>query len=248
MKELNPYKDLIQRFLDDEISAQEAAVFKEKYANDEQFHREADKAIKTHLALITVSRMNNHAMAAGKIIIPELEHEKKAPVRPLFRKDLLIRVAAALMPLMVVSSVLFFFLRPGDSSIELYHEYFKERSFIYKNFEGETTLTGLSLKEILTLDAKTLGLDPVKLSSLLSMGITNMKEDNYGNAIKIFRLVAATKNIHYSQDAEWYLALCYIRLNEKREAVSLLDEIRRNPSHAYYSNALKLKKQLKRVR
>jgi tetratricopeptide (TPR) repeat protein len=72
---------------------------------------------------------------------------------------------------------------------------------------------------------KVLEKKPNDMQTVLLKGVSNFEEKRYPEAKQSFGKVIDDKNNLYIDQAEWYLALCYINTNEKEKAQSLLTKI-----------------------
>jgi len=86
--------------------------------------------------------------------------------------------------------------------------------------------------------------DPENMQSVLLNGISNFENRNYPEATGSFSKVIADDNNYYIDHAQWYLALCYIKTEEKLKAVELLTAIEKSKT-IYSRNARKILRDLK---
>lgn len=86
--------------------------------------------------------------------------------------------------------------------------------------------------------------DPGNMQSVLLNGISNFENRNYPEAKGSFSKVIADNNNYYIDHAQWYLALCYIKTEEKLKAVEILSAIEKSKT-IYSRNARKILRDLK---
>jgi len=72
--------------------------------------------------------------------------------------------------------------------------------------------------------------DPGNIESTMLYGVSNFEDRNYPEAEKSFHKVREDNNNLYLEDAEWYLALCYLKTNEMEKAVAWFTSIRESRS------------------
>jgi tetratricopeptide (TPR) repeat protein len=70
--------------------------------------------------------------------------------------------------------------------------------------------------------SKVIDNEPGNMHSVLLNGISNFEMQNYPEAKGSFSKVIADNNNYYIDHAQWYLALCYIRTDERLKAIDLL--------------------------
>lgn len=72
---------------------------------------------------------------------------------------------------------------------------------------------------------KVLEKQPENMHSVLLNGISNFEIENYPEAENSFLNVIKDNNNYYIDHAHWYLALCYIKTDEKPKAIEQLTKI-----------------------
>ena len=82
------------------------------------------------------------------------------------------------------------------------------------------------------------------MESTMLYGVSNFEDKNYPVAKQSFTSIVVNNDNYYIEDAQWYLALCYIQTNEQSKAVDQLIIIRN--SNSIYSNDAR--KVLRRIR
>jgi hypothetical protein len=92
--------------------------------------------------------------------------------------------------------------------------------------------------------SKVLGSDSDNMESTMLYGVSNFEERNYPEAEQSFTKVVDNNDNLYIEDANWYLALCYIQTDEIAKAVKQLTLIKKSES-LYRSDARKILKKIK---
>jgi hypothetical protein len=80
--------------------------------------------------------------------------------------------------------------------------------------------------------------NPKDMSANLLNGISNYEDKKYREAKQSFGMVIDDNNNLYVDQAEWYLALCYLQTDENDKAMKLF-EIIRNEGGFYSKDAKK---------
>lgn len=91
---------------------------------------------------------------------------------------------------------------------------------------------------------KVLSNDPKYMESAMYSGVSKYEENNYPEAVQKFKLVVDDGKNLYIEDAQWYLALCYIQTNDKELALNQLDLIK-NSESIYSKSAGKIFRRLR---
>jgi tetratricopeptide (TPR) repeat protein len=86
--------------------------------------------------------------------------------------------------------------------------------------------------------------NPKDMSATLLHGISNFEESKYREAKQSFGKVIDDNRNLYIDQAQWYLALCYLRTDEKERAVKLM-EIIGNEGGFYARDAKKILRNMK---
>jgi trehalose-6-phosphatase len=82
------------------------------------------------------------------------------------------------------------------------------------------------------------------MESVMFYGVSNFEEKNYPIAEKSFAEVVDNNDNLYIEDAQWYLALCYVQTDEQSKAVQQLEMIRNSESF-YKKEARKVLRRIK---
>lgn len=145
------------------------------------------------------------------------------------------RVAAGFALLAGVSTMLWFMLRPSFNE-RIYSAYYKpyDASAIVRS--GTPQTTDLFSSALLAYDSsnyehswkllKDLSIiDQNNMPAFFFRGVAAMELNKFDDAEFSFKKIINDNNSLYVENAEWYLALCYIKNNDKVLAKSLLTKI-----------------------
>ncbi len=94
------------------------------------------------------------------------------------------------------------------------------------------------------ISAKCLASDPKYMESTMLYGVSNYEEENYPEAKQSFTKVIDNNNNLFLEDAQWYLALCYLKTDEKEKAIDQLNFIKKSES-IYRDDARKILRKMK---
>ena len=82
------------------------------------------------------------------------------------------------------------------------------------------------------------------MAANLYSGISLMETEKYLKASKSFQTIITNNNNLFIEQSKWYLAMCYIRMNNTNKAKTILNELV-NEDSFYKKPARKVLKELK---
>lgn len=250
---------LIEKYLAGEATDSELSELKQ-LMNDETAKQE-----------ITLQRLMKGVMRAQEekdfheqlnhlseeILLPKMGSKQnatkeKAKVKNLFPQSWVLAIAATLTLLIVALVV--FNQQFGNTSQDLYASYYQPLSA--KNVRGtaQEELQANMLKAYNTSDYQSakplleqlLEKQPEnaeRLTLLLANCLLNL--DNTSKVIQLLKPLSIQNTSDFQEDAQWYLALSYLKANQIDEAKELIKEIQSNPNHLYTTKAKQLAIELK---
>jgi hypothetical protein len=89
------------------------------------------------------------------------------------------------------------------------------------------------------LFSKVVESNPQDMQSELLNGLSNFEDQKYPEAKNSFVNVIDNKNNFFVETAKWYLALCYVKTNEREKAITLFENIG-NESGIYRKDAINI--------
>lgn len=145
-------------------------------------------------------------------------------------------IAASIVVLVSISVVLkkTVFVRVNSSG--LFAAYYQPYFFVVDQTRGSDSLADVLINEATELykagdyelasniSANVLELDPKQVKALFIHGLTMIEVKNYQKAADEFGLILSNYD-SYQLEAKWYLALCFLKLERKRDAKILLREL-----------------------
>jgi tetratricopeptide (TPR) repeat protein len=168
-------------------------------------------------------------------------HTRKA-LRPVFA-----RFVAILTGVIVIGSITFFMDRNlnSDEIINRYYNVYEYPS-VQRSAQSETNNDFTLAMELYNthqygeaanLFNKVLERNPKDMSSEFLYGMSNLEEKNYPIAEQSFDKVISNNDSYFIEDAQWYLAWCYIKTNDRENSVKQLEIIKKEGG--FYSKKAK---------
>jgi TolA-binding protein len=238
----------IERYNCGEMSDSEKTWFEKELEGNEKLRNEV------HLRKQTDNILRNQDIISLRSKLSRIETERKAAIpAPRFSAKKILRSAAVITILILLGSITVF-NRGNISTDELLKPYDKpyqpstgQRSVQINNDEDFNQ----GLEYYNTSDYKTAALyfnkvveaNPKDMAATLLSGISNYNETRYSEAkVSFGKVIDDNKNLYIDQ-AQWYLAECYLRTDEKEKAVKLLEAIKKEEGY-YSKDARKLLRKL----
>jgi len=241
--------ELINSFLDNELSVEEAELFRKRYAEDPEFAREVNQRSRVHISLDALSRVSRKTMAEKPFLIkihPGMTSYGTGGRKPRGWRKVL-PYAAVLVVRIAAGTVFFLTGRPKPGPAELYTAYYKPPDpNAIPTPRGGPDLTDFSflLEEIdRGMQAAT---DTLKTpDEYFYFGVYCMNQERFTEAIYAFSVLAGSSDRYYRDDGQWYLGLCYLKLNRMDDAIRIFSEIALTKGHAHQEESRELLGKLK---
>ncbi|NLV17970.1 MAG: tetratricopeptide repeat protein [Bacteroidetes bacterium] len=173
-------------------------------------------------------------------------------------KNHFFRYAAVIAGFMLIGSLVLFKGRNVQSD-ELFNDY-------YTTYQIQTNTPSRSFDDVTNVNSdyitavdyynvsdyrnaavyfsKVISSDPHYMESRMLYGVSNFEQKNYPIAQRSFTEVIDDNDNFFIEDAQWYLALCYIKTDEKEKAVNQLKTIK-NSGSLYRNEARKILRKIK---
>ncbi len=229
MMETNNYSHLIEKYLFNQMSESEKREFEIQVESNPSLAEELE------LQKSLFEAANDEDF---KKILPSLKSAEQDYLATLSKKRYLwfspknLLLYAASLLLIVLFSWLYFVNNNKVESIELFATYYEPypmvlsfrgkndlingtvNSYNEKNFESVIT----SMNQLILEDS--LGFVPY-----MYLGIAHLELGNLDKAIENFTVVSDSNNATFRQQANWYIALTYLKANESEKARNILIEL-----------------------
>jgi tetratricopeptide (TPR) repeat protein len=226
-------KTWFQKELDGNAKLREEVVLRKK----------ADLALKSYDSILL----------RNKLTEIEKRRAEKVPVKHQ-KKHVTLRYAALVTGLIIISSILYFNSRnlSKDEIISRYYKPYEGISTSRSQQYVNNTDYSIALEYYNVHDyrnaalyfSKVLSSDPKYMESVMHYGVSNYEVKNYPEAKKSFIKVIDNNDNLFIEDAQWYLALCYIQTEELKKAADQLTLIKKSES-IYRKDAGKILRRMK---
>lgn len=227
--ETNDFSYFIERYNAGEMSDSEKLWFEKELEGNDYLRNEVEARKKTDEIL----RRQDIISLRNKLSSIEMDRKQRETKKP--QKQIFVRSAAFVAVLVIVGSIIIF----TDSNLstnDIMKKYYEE----YKPTSGQRSVSSekdelftQGLRYFQTQDyrnaalffSKVIESEPKDMYATLLKGISNFEESSYSEAKKSFGTVIDDNKNLYIDQAQWYLALCYLQTDEKARAIDLLHTI-----------------------
>ncbi|MBC8490235.1 MAG: tetratricopeptide repeat protein [Bacteroidetes bacterium] len=168
------------------------------------------------------------------------------------------KIAASIALFLTITVVLLIIFRHGKTNEELFAEYFKPyTNIITTRNQLSDEYNKLMSNALYYYETREYNKANIFFLELTNEGITNdtlmfyygissLGNNDPSKAINIFEMILTGQGRTFFQQAEWYLALAYIKNGDKEKAIEMLEKLIDNNTY-YKTDAKKLIKELRKV-
>ncbi len=242
--------EIMDKYLNGEMNDQELKHFEHLLASDEKVREELDLHQSIDHAIMEEDIMN--LRDTMNTIYTEDEKVKRAPAGISRRK--LYYAAATFALLMATGGIVKKVTQPDYNNYETFEKYYEpyEVTVTYRSGNTETDrllLTALqryedeNYEQALVLFEQLLEKRNDDMAVNLYSGISYMEVEKYQKATHSFQTIITDNNNLFIEQAEWYLAMCYLKTEDNTKAKELLDELIHKESY-YKEMAKRIKNEL----
>ena len=249
MMKTRDFSYFIERYNSFEMTEAERQWFLKEMDNNEQLKREVG------LRRQTDEILKKSDVISLRLKLSQIEKNRQERLRArTSRRSSVIRFAAVFAGAAVITSLLLFSGRTltSEEIIDRYYLSYEapsaQRSMAY---EANTDyILGLryynahDYKNAALQFSKVLEINPDDMQTHMLSGVSNMEDKRYSEAEKSFTTVVDDNNNLFIESASWYLALCYVKTEERDKAHEMLVSIR-NEGGFYSRDAKKVIRRLK---
>jgi tetratricopeptide (TPR) repeat protein len=217
--------------------------------NNEKLRKEVELRRRTDTVLKNQDLIN----LRNKLVAIEKNRGKPIPAKKTGR-HLNIKYAAAIAGFVIIGSIALLSNKQLSSNeiLDRFYKPYEAASSLrseemIKNQDYKLALEYYNIhdyRNAAVFFSKVLENDPGNMHSELLNGISNFENQNYPEAKGSFSKVIADNNNYYIDHAQWYLALCYIKTDEKLKAIDQLVIIEKSKT-IYRKDARKILRSLK---
>lgn len=225
--------DLLVRYLDNELSADERAELESRLRNDSGLRERltnlqvATEAIKQYGTAQQVSTVHSEMMSelSGKT-----NSDKSVGIRRMVR--ITMAIAASIL---IVFIGIRLYLSSQVSAETLYEDAFVDFQVSVSRGSAQDFSTIEKAYQAKNYNGVVQSIRSTRLDSKdsLLVGLSYLHVQTPAQAISILQRLASADN-DFRQDAEFYLALAYLKNKEQEKALPLVEKISGNPMHLYY--------------
>ena len=227
--------ELIDEKLSGELSVESLEAFDMDLEKDAELmaefelHKEVDEAIQESEVIELRKKLE---------LVHDLTQNKKQPglLRTILRHKLSRIAAASFVVLLLITSLSLYFLRPdgnmsNDSLFKIYYQPDAALLIRGTNSQNATLIQAFQMYEnkeynnALSLFSEVLDKDSENIPVQFYSGISNIELGQYQEALHPFNFIMDHKQNLYVERAEWYTALCFLKVNENENAVDLFRKI-----------------------
>jgi tetratricopeptide (TPR) repeat protein len=244
------FSHFIEKYIAGEMGKDERQWFEQELEGNENLRSEVNLRKNTDMIL------KNQKIISLRNKLSQIEKQRKerGVVASNSKRPTYISYAAVITALVVIGSILLFTGKsPGsDEVINRYYKTYEPPAGSRSGQSVENADFTLALEFYNTNDyahaavffSKVVESNPRDMQSVLLRGVSNFEDKKYPEAKMSFVTVIDDNNNLFIEAAKWYLALCYIKTNEKEKAISQL-QIINEEGGIYSKNARKILRKLK---
>ncbi|HZK61170.1 MAG TPA: hypothetical protein VFC41_03785 [Anaerovoracaceae bacterium] len=234
----------IERYNAGEMSDAEKPLFRkeldgsEKLRNEVHLRKRTDEILKKQDIISLRNKLS--------LIDSRKRREAELPVRNL--KNLVFMKYAAVIAGLVLIGSITLFSGKNLSRDEIMNRYYKayEASSSQRSIQFESNAdfdlamefyNAHDYKKAAIYFSKVIENSPKDMQSILLYGVSNFEDKKYPEAKQSFDKVISDGNNLFIETAEWYLALCYLNIDERKKAIKQLRII--NKEGGFYKDDAK---------
>jgi tetratricopeptide (TPR) repeat protein len=228
--------EMLMRYLDGELTTNEREKLDRQLAEDANLKKEYEKLV---LAREAVRQYGLQKKVSGihQQMIQELQRPvtKISPVRRIIRYSM---AAAAGVLLIVAGLMVYNYLSISSEKIfaanyRTYETAIMRDENNQQTSQLEKAYAGKKYDEVVQITFER----PLTIKEILLKGMAYMEIGDTEKAIEQYRQVTAQSSSAglMKEEAEYYLVLAYIRSKQYSAALQLMETIRKQPGHLYFS-------------
>jgi TolA-binding protein len=239
----------IERYNAGEMNNDEILWFQKEIEGNKKLRNEINLRKSTDELL----KRQNIISLRNKLMEIEKRREMNIPSRA-SKKPAYLKYAAVITGLILIGSITMF-SKKNLSSEKIINSYYKtyEPATNQRSGKSDTNADFAKALDYYNLHdyrnaalyfSKVLETDPGNMQSSFLNGVANFEDQKYPEAKQSFVNVIKDNNNLFIENSKWYLALCYIKTNEKDRAIKQLEIIKKE-SGIYRNDAKKIIRKLK---
>ncbi|MDY6800618.1 MAG: tetratricopeptide repeat protein [Bacteroidota bacterium] len=242
--------EIIDKYLNGEMNDQELKRFEHLLSSDVEVQEE----LELHQA-IGDAIMEDDIMSFRDTMQMIYAEDKKVKRQPAgFSRKKLFYAAATIALLLAIGGIVKQLTQPDYDNHQIFDKFYQpyEVTVTYRSGNTETDRMLLNAlqkyedgnyEQALVLFEQLLEKRKDDMSINLYSGISYMEVAKYQKATQSFQTIITDNNNLFIEQAEWYLAMCYLKTEDNKKAKELLDELIKKESY-YKEMAEKIKDEL----
>jgi len=226
MKNELDYSFYIERYLDGEMSKEERLWFTHELKCDSSLKKELELRKKLNDAIRETEVIDFRKQLQG---VFETSHAETLSRSHVFHINRRIAVGLSALIIALAGGLLLLLPERTMENRKIYEAYFRpaESGMTYRSVENATDVelrTAMQYyengdyKQALWGFEKILREDSTRIGLNLYSGISQMEIERYKDANASFHKIIDNNYILYIEQAEWYLAFCYLMTNDRKKA------------------------------
>jgi tetratricopeptide (TPR) repeat protein len=237
----NDFSYFIERYVAGDMNDAEKIWFEKELEGNQKLRYEVNLSKRTDEVL----KNKNISTLRSKLSEIEKSREVYLPVNK-SKRPVYMTLAAVVAGMVMIGSIVLFSGRnlSSDEIINRYYKAYEPPTTQRSAFSASNNDFTLALEFYNThnyekaaiLFNKVLKSNPKDMQSTLLNGVANFEDKKYPDAKQSFVNVINDNNNLFIESAKWYLALCYIKTNEKDKAIEQLQLIK-NEGGMYKNDA-----------
>jgi len=226
----------LESYINSELSNEELASFEAELTSNQKLMDEIDliKNIDLALSETDVMRLRNNLQNIASEIASNKQTERSFSGKFKAKRIVLSTVAASLILLLGITGIM-----SRQSQDDIYQKFYTkyEATGIVRsaNITANKTLSEALQKfenqdynAALNLFTEVISRDQNNMVGHFYTGISLQETGKYQNAIKEYETVIIDKDNLFTEQAEWYIGLCYLQTNENKKAYKQFKKIAKN--------------------
>lgn len=242
--------EIIDKYLNGEMNDQELKRFEHLLSSDVEVQEE----LELHQA-IGDAIMEDDIMSFRDTMQMIYAEDKKVKRQPAgFSRKKLFYAAATIALLLAIGGIVKQLTQPDYDNHQIFDKFYQpyEVTVTYRSGNTETDRMLLNAlqkyedgnyEQALVLFEQLLEKRKDDMSINLYSGISYIEVAKYQKATQSFQTIITDNNNLFIEQAEWYLAMCYLKTEDNKKAKELLDELIKKESY-YKEMAEKIKDEL----
>jgi len=229
---MDKHIEIIEKFINNELEGEKLAWFHDQLRNKKEFVAQ----YKLHIDINAAIKEDDIIQLRNKLNEIYSDYREKRNKLIKIKRIKQFSVAAGILILIGIAGLLIIFNKQNLTGNDLFAEFYSPYETIInvrladKNIEAKIAQAfnlyqEKKYSEALVIFNNILETEPENIFIMFYSAIADMEVGNISKAIQKLECIIADKNNLFIQQSEWYLSLCYLKINNKEKATGLLQKI-----------------------